>query len=83
MSLVKNLTDAMVASFYGKNYFSSASRMSIVIVDLKMKLSILKINRDLSVFPVAMDREKEEILLSRSSIYAKTNSLGNLAVLSP
>jgi hypothetical protein len=57
--------------------------MSIVIVDLKMKLSILKINRDLSVFPVAMDREKEEILLSRSSIYAKTNSLGNLAVLSP
>jgi hypothetical protein len=57
--------------------------MSIVIVDLKRKLSILKINRDLSVFPVAMDREKEEILLSGSSIYAKANSLGNLAVLSP
>jgi hypothetical protein len=52
-------------------------------VGLKTKLSILKINRDSFGIPVATDREKEEILLSRSSIYAKADSLENLAVLSP
>jgi hypothetical protein len=81
-SLVKNLTDGR-KFLWQELCFSAASHTSIVMVGLKTKLSILKINRDSFGIPVATDREKEEILLSRSSIYAKADSLENLAVLSP